>query len=156
MPPLKNNRHEAFARGLAGGLSADEAYAKAGFKANRGNACRLKADESVAARVAELSERAAEKAEWTAADRLKALADIARASAEADPRVAVSAIAEANKMQGSHAPAQHRLTGPNGGPIPVLDVSKLKGMSDEELGALERALDQISTADGGEAGEEPA
>lgn len=72
---------------------------------------------NVAARVAVLSERIAEKAEWTAADRLRMLADIAESTVKKDPRVAVSAIAEANKMQGSHAPTKTELTGPDGAPI---------------------------------------
>lgn len=59
MPALSNARHEKYAQALAKGLSADEAYQEAGFTANRGNACRLKANESVLARLAELQERAA-------------------------------------------------------------------------------------------------
>lgn len=43
MPVLKNARHETFAQGLAKGLTADEAYAAAGFTPNRGNATRMKA-----------------------------------------------------------------------------------------------------------------
>lgn len=71
MPVLENPRHEAFAQGLFNDLSADEAYVKAGFKRNRGNASRLKANESVAARVAELQALTAERAivdrEWVMA-----------------------------------------------------------------------------------------
>ena len=48
--------------------------------------------------------RVAQKAEWSAADRIAALKRISDKSEKDDPRVAVSAIAEANKMQGSHAP----------------------------------------------------
>ena len=47
MGPLSNGRWERFAQGLFEGLSADEAYVKAGYAANRGNASRLKANESV-------------------------------------------------------------------------------------------------------------
>ena len=54
MPVLSNARHEAFAQALAKGKSADAAYEMAGFKANRGNATRLKANESIQKRVAEL------------------------------------------------------------------------------------------------------
>ncbi len=110
MPVLPNQRHEAFAQALAKGKSADEAYAEAGFKANRGNASRLKANDSILKRVTELSARSAEKAEWDAADRLRMLADIASDTGKEDARVAVSAIAEANKMQGSHAPAKSEVT----------------------------------------------
>lgn len=71
MPVLDNPRHEAFAQHLARGMSADEAHTKAGFSANRGNASRLKANESVMARVAELKAMTAERVvvdrEWVLA-----------------------------------------------------------------------------------------
>lgn len=75
-----------------------------------------------------------EKAEWSAADRLAALKRISDAAEDEDPRVAVSAISEANKMQGSYPPSQHRLAGPNGGPIQTVDLTKLSG---DELAQLE-------------------
>lgn len=59
--PLANARHEAFAQELAKGLSAAEAYVKAGYKPNDGNAIRLKANERVANRVAELVNQSAER-----------------------------------------------------------------------------------------------
>lgn len=59
MPPLKNARHERFARLLFEGNPADTAYQEAGYKANDGNAIRLKGNERVAARVRELEEEAA-------------------------------------------------------------------------------------------------
>lgn len=117
MPVLKNARHEKFAQELAKGKTADEAYQLAGFKPNRGNAARLNANESIRARVEELASRGAEKAEWTAADRLSALKTIFDKTATADPRVAISAIAEANKMQGSYAPERREHSGPDGAPI---------------------------------------
>lgn len=49
--PLPNARHEAFAQGLAQGMTADGAYKAAGFAENRGNATRLKANESIMKRV---------------------------------------------------------------------------------------------------------
>ena len=54
MPPLSNPRHERFVQALFEGESADAAYERAGFKANRGNASRLKANESILKRLAEL------------------------------------------------------------------------------------------------------
>lgn len=153
MPVLSNQRHESFAQALAKGKTADEAYAQAGYRPNRKNAWRLKTNEGIAARVAELSAKAAEKAEWSAADRLAALKRISDAAEEKDPRVAVSAIGEANKMQGSHAPAKHT----HSGTIGTIDPAKLKGMSNEELDLLERAMVQIGIASGdpgGEGGEE--
>lgn len=114
MPALKNAKHEAFAQGLARGLSASEAYVEAGYKESRSAASRLSTNVNVRRRVEELSERIAEKAEWTAAQRLAALKRICEAAEMEDPRVAVSAIAEANKMQGSHAPAKQEVTGKDG------------------------------------------
>jgi hypothetical protein len=49
------------------------------------------------------------------------------------------------------ASMQH--TGPKGGPIQTIDVAKLKGMSNEELDLLERALVQIGLVDGDQSGE---
>lgn len=65
MPALKNAKWERFAQGLAKGLSADEAYEAAGYKPNRGNAARLKANESILARVDDLTEVGALRAEVT-------------------------------------------------------------------------------------------
>lgn len=67
MPTLKNAKHEAYAQGLAQGLSADDAYAKAGFKPNRGNASRLKSNENIHSRVAELLDKSGARAEVTIA-----------------------------------------------------------------------------------------
>lgn len=117
MPALKNARHERFAQGLAKGLSTSEAYVAAGYKENRSCASRLATNANIQRRVEELSERIAEKAEWSAAERLQALKRICDAAERGDPRVAVSAIAEANKMQGSHAPTKQELSGKDGSPL---------------------------------------
>lgn len=63
MPPLKNQRHELFAQGLAEGKTADEAYQVAGFEPHRGNASRLSSNEIIRARVDELLERSAKRVE---------------------------------------------------------------------------------------------
>jgi hypothetical protein len=63
MPVLPNNKHELFAQGLAKGLSADAAYQAAGYKPHRGNAARLRANEIIQRRIAEILGKAAEKAE---------------------------------------------------------------------------------------------
>ena len=57
MPALSNARHELFAQVLAAGCSATEAYVKAGYRLNKGNAGRLKADEHIRKRVEELQAR---------------------------------------------------------------------------------------------------
>jgi phage terminase small subunit len=71
MAPLTNPRHEAFAQGVAKGLSADEAYQAAGYKPNRGNAIRLKANESIAARIEAIVKAGAARAEIDIARTLK-------------------------------------------------------------------------------------
>lgn len=63
MPVLDNPRHERFAQELASGKSASEAFVKAGYKKNDGNAIRLKGNEKVQARLGELLGKAAKKVE---------------------------------------------------------------------------------------------
>lgn len=93
----------------------------------------------------------AEKAKTHAETALKALADIARKGESESARVS-AATAILDRAYGK--PAQsHQLSGPRGGPIPTMDVAKLKGMTNEELDLLERALVQIGIADGDPAGE---
>lgn len=76
----------------------------------------------------------AEKAEWNAADRLKMLADIAEKTKSADPRVAVSAIAEANKMQGSHTPSKQEITGKDGEPLQTVTRIELVALKADDSG----------------------
>lgn len=86
MPPLKNARHEKFAQGLSRGLTADQAYAEAGFKPDRGNASRLQQKDSIVQRVTELLEWAntvEQKATEKAIDKLaitkeRVLAELAK------------------------------------------------------------------------------
>src|SRR3546814_9831758 len=63
VPVLKNTRHEAFARALAKGMSADAAYEAAGYKPSRSAASRLSSNVNVQGRVCELLERGARRAE---------------------------------------------------------------------------------------------
>lgn len=77
MAALPNSRHERFAQELAKGSTADAAYIEAGYKANRGNAATLKANQSIEGRVAEILNRAAIRAEISVAsitDRLDRIA----------------------------------------------------------------------------------
>jgi phage terminase small subunit len=66
--PLKNARHERFAQELAKGCTHGEAYAAAGYKRDDKNAARLTKNDGVAARVAQLKSKAAEKVVVTVAD----------------------------------------------------------------------------------------
>lgn len=47
----------------------------------------------------------------------------------------------------------HEVAGPNGGPLQTISLDRLKGMTDEELEVLERALVQIGVVDGDPSGE---
>lgn len=60
MAALSNAKHEAFASALARGMTADAAYVEAGYRPNRGNAATLKANQSIADRVAEIQAQAAQ------------------------------------------------------------------------------------------------
>ena len=77
MGPLANQRHERFAQALAQGKTATEAYVVAGYKANDGNASRMKGNERISARVQEIVGRAAERAEVSVERVLRELAAIA-------------------------------------------------------------------------------
>jgi phage terminase small subunit len=73
MPTLKNARHERFAQELAGGKSASEAYAIAGYSPNRRNASVLRQRQDISHRIGELLEardRMASQASQKAADAL--------------------------------------------------------------------------------------
>jgi phage terminase small subunit len=77
MGPLPNQRHERFAQALAQGKTATEAYVLAGYKANDGNASRMKGNERISARVQKIVGRAAERAEVSVERILRELAAIA-------------------------------------------------------------------------------
>ena len=101
MGALSNSKHERFAQELAKGKTADEAYATAGYKPNRHNASRLKTNETITDRVAELQERAATKVEKTVSDIVQMLEeDRALARRIAQPGAAVTASMGIAKLLG--------------------------------------------------------
>jgi hypothetical protein len=65
MGVLTNPKWERFAQELAKGITPEDAYAKAGFKAHRQNAHRLMTNDDIKSRVAEILERAAIRTEIT-------------------------------------------------------------------------------------------
>lgn len=146
MPVLRNTKHEAFAQALAKGNNASDAYILAGYRKSRSAASRLSTNVNIERRVREIQNKVSEKAEWSAADRLASLKKIHDAQLEGDPRVAIQAIAEANKMQGSHAAQKHQHTGAIG----TYDLAKL---SDDELDRLEAILGPLADAGGDQGGE---
>jgi hypothetical protein len=67
MPVLPNAKHERFSQELAKGKSQAEAYESAGYKPDSGAASRLSGNVSIQARVAEIMERGAIRAEVSVA-----------------------------------------------------------------------------------------
>jgi methylphosphotriester-DNA--protein-cysteine methyltransferase len=92
MPVLKNSRHELMAQSLAAGNPVVKAYVDAGYKANRSNSHRLKENEGIKARVAELRNKAAARTEITVQ---KLLEDLERIKANAEKLGQNSAAAQA-------------------------------------------------------------
>jgi len=75
MAALRNARHEAFAQALFQNKSATEAYQLAGFQPHDGNASRLRGNEQIKSRLAELQSEAAKASEITVASLLAELED---------------------------------------------------------------------------------
>lgn len=98
MPILKNSRHELFAQELAKGKSATEAMQVAGYADPR-NSTRLKKNDEIRHRVAELQERSAERAEVTV-DSLIAELDRVLREAFAGDRPQLTAAVAAIKEKG--------------------------------------------------------
>lgn len=96
MPALPNHKHELFAQGLASGLSAAAAYQAAGYKANRGNATRMKADESIMKRVAELQKMAQTRALLTLGEHMGELQTL-RELAKQNGQISAATTAEVKR-----------------------------------------------------------
>ena len=95
MPTLENERHELFAQHLAQGKTATEAYSLAGFRAHRGNAARLRADECVRARVLEIQAASASSAEINIASicrELDAAIQVAQGKGQANAMVSAAGL----------------------------------------------------------------
>jgi phage terminase small subunit len=137
MPVLENARHERFAQALAKGETADAAYVIAGYEENRGNATRLKANESVEARVAEILERAAMRAEITVAgisERLLMIAEKGEKLAEASGlSVARASLMDVAKLNGLVVD-KREMFGKGGGPIEYTNMTEAE--IDARLAAL--------------------
>lgn len=97
-------------------LNGTQAAIRAGYseKTAAEQASRLLTNVKVQETIAEARSRVAQKAEWSATDRLLSLKAIHDASMEDDRRTAIAAIAEANKMQGSYAPIKQDHTSSDG------------------------------------------
>lgn len=127
MPTLENSRHELFAQELAKGSTADAAYVAAGFSANRGNATRLKANESVERRVAEILSKAANRTEITVAtltERMLKITAKCEISGEANKlNIARQTIMDLAKLNGVIV-ERREISGPSGGPIEYANLTE--------------------------------
>ena len=140
MPVLSNPKHERFAQGLAAGKTADEAYADAGYRANRGNASTLKANQSITERVAELQNSAATRTEITVATLTEMYQRDRKFAYEMkQPGAAIRAADSLAKLYGLFID-RRELSGRDGGPIQV----DLTSLSDEELAVLEPVLEALT------------
>lgn len=154
MPVLSNPRHEAFAQALAKGKTADEAYALAGYKPDRGNASRLTANDSVRTRVEELQGKVAKKVEVTV-ESLAAELEEARglAKTEKQSSAMVSATLGKAKLFGLIIDKKQ-----HSGTVTVVTLSAkdLDGLTDDELARLEAAypvLEKLGLVGGGSGSE---
>lgn len=134
MPVLSNPKHERFAQELAKGKTADEAYELAGYNRHEGNASRLRGNEKVVARVAELQEPAARRARITA-QRLMEMAETVfdRALEAGQNAAAVAAIKEMGVLSGERIEKREQ-----GGPgeFERMDADELRDFLRAEAAAL--------------------
>lgn len=138
MPALPNAKHELFAQALAKGETADAAYVIAGYSENRGNATRLKANESVERRVSEILGKAATRAEITVAgisDRLLKIAEKGeRSGLPAMLAVGRAALMDVAKLNGLVVD-KREMFGKGGGPI------EYQSLTEDEVNARIAALE---------------
>ncbi|KQW79727.1 hypothetical protein [Brevundimonas sp. Root1279] len=143
MPALENARHERFAQELAKGEPASTAYVTAGYEANDGNAIRLKGNEKVEARVAEILSRAATRAEITVADiseRLLKIAEKCERTSEANKLgVARQTLMDVAKLNGLVVD-KREMFGKGGGPIEYANLTEAE--IDARLAALSGEVEE--------------
>lgn len=129
--PLKNVRHERFATAIATGMSASAAYVEAGYAANDGNAVRLKGNEKVAARIAELEAKRTEKVvSSTAVDAAWVLNQAVELYRDAKTEKAHSAAKGVLELIGKHVDVQAFRD-----QVQHSGLIEYKNLSDEEIAA---------------------
>jgi hypothetical protein len=108
MPALSNPKHEIFARELANGTPADEAYALAGYRKSRSNASVLRTNQNISGRIAELQSAGSVRAEITI-ERLIREADAIQPAAMASGQysAATSALISKAKLAGLWGEKRH-------------------------------------------------
>ncbi len=130
-------RQKRFAAEYLIDLNATQAAIRAGYSARSAptQGPRLLSHDAVAQLIAETRSKVAEEAGWNAVERLQTLKRIADANEADNARVALAAIAEANKMQGSYVAGKLEVMGAGGGPIEVTaasPVERLQALLDDK------------------------
>ena len=95
MEPLRNPRHEKFAQCLFQGMSANRAYAEAGYSPHDGNCIRLRGNERIRERLAYLQSEAAKSAKITIESICEELSEataVAKSKGQAQAMVSASAL----------------------------------------------------------------
>jgi phage terminase small subunit len=118
-------KQEAFAQGVADGLSLAESFRRANPNALKWkdktvweNASRLMADSKVSARLSDIRSQLAAKQLWTRAQSVEVLSGIAEAGEKDADRV--RAVSELNAMHGYDAPQKLDITNSDGSLRPNL------------------------------------
>ncbi len=137
MSILSNPRHERFARELAAGKTAEEAYAAGGYRPSRQNTHRLlTTNDDIRARLAELQGKAATKAVVTVESLCAELDEAKAAALKANqPGAAVSAIMGKAKLLGLIVDKK-QVTGKDERPIQTQQV--------EERCAYQASIDKMA------------
>jgi phage terminase small subunit len=109
-----NDRQRKFAQLVVKGSAAGRAYEKAGYdargvKADQSASRMLSTNEKVKAYIDELRAKGAAKTMLTLEKTHEILERIATKNIDKDPRVAVQALDQANKLRGSYAPDKHEV-----------------------------------------------
>jgi phage terminase small subunit len=112
VPPLKNSQHEKLVYEIAMGCSHAEAARRAGYSPKTGkyHVHNILARKDVSARLEELRRITNSERVMSIAERKEELSRIARDVEKRRPQVAISAIAELNKMDGAYAPERFEST----------------------------------------------
>lgn len=122
MAALSNHKWELFSQELAKGKTADEAYQAAGYKENRHNASRLKTNETILARVAELLERGAIRAEVTVASIIAELDEARELARQVQQPAAMTSASMGKAKIAGLLVDRTELTGKDGGAIKTEEV----------------------------------
>ena len=101
MPVLSNPKHERFAQELSKGKTQEEAYKAAGYDGSAPHACRMVKNGNIQARVAELQQRGAERAEITVQSLIQEAEEARQLAMQSgQPSAAIAAVREKGVLSG--------------------------------------------------------